>query len=198
MIRKLLLNLIMILSLLIFPHLTCQANQNVSADEIKAYIIQCATEMGVEPEIVLGIAKQESGFCQNKRSPMGAVGVFQIMPSTARKIGFNPYHYKDNIRGGIAYYKQLKKMFKTDELALAAYNAGPGNVKRYGGIPPFAETKKFVRIVMGHYNTYKTTPDGTVEKLLTAAKENKETNKQTLAEQEHREILTLFMLNQAI
>ncbi|MCR5260295.1 MAG: lytic transglycosylase domain-containing protein [Candidatus Gastranaerophilales bacterium] len=198
MIKKSLLNLIMIITVLIFSNLTCQANQNVSANEIKAYIIQCAAEMGVEPEIVLGIAKQESGFCQNKRSAMGAVGVFQIMPSTARKIGFNPYHYKDNIRGGISYYKQLKKMFKTDELALAAYNAGPGNVKRYGGVPPFAETKKFIRIVMGHYNTYKTSPDETVEKLIAASKENKEANKQTLAEQEHREILTLFMLNQAI
>lgn len=198
MIKKLLLTAIMIIATFIFSNLSCQANQNASTDEIKAYIIQCATEMGVEPEIVLGIAKQESGFSQNKRSPMGAVGVFQIMPSTARKIGFNPYHYKDNIRGGIAYYKQLKKMFKTDELALAAYNAGPGNVKRYGGIPPFAETKKFIKIVMGNYNTYKTNPDATVEKLLTASKENKEASKQALAEKEHREIITLFMLNQAI
>lgn len=176
----------------------CFASEIASMAQIKEYIVKCAVEMDVEPEIVLGIAKQESGFCQEKRSRMGAVGVFQIMPSTARKRGFNPYHYKDNIRGGIAYYKHLKKMFKTDELALAAYNAGPGNVKKYGGIPPFAETKKFVKIVLGNYNTYKNNPDATVVPYLTAARENREQNKQVLADKEHREMLTLFMLNQAI
>ena len=173
---------------------TCLSAQKATMAEIKEYIVLCASELGIEPEIALGIAKQESGFCQEKRSYMGAVGVFQMMPSTARRIGFNPYNYKENIRGGISYYKQLKKMFKTDELALAAYNAGPGNVKRYGGVPPFAETRKFVKIVLTHYNNYKTNPDATVEKYLAAVKENKE----VLAEKEHREMLTLFMLNQAI
>ena len=197
MIKKSLLTIIMIVAFT-FSNLSCNANQNATPEQIKAYIIQCAVEMGVEPEIALGIAKQESGFSQNKRSSMGAVGVFQIMPSTARKIGFNPYHYKDNIRGGIAYYKQLKRMFKTDELALAAYNAGPGNVKRYGGVPPFSETRRFIQIVMGHYNTYKTNPDASVEAMLAASRENRDTNKQTLADKEHREMLDLFMLNQAI
>lgn len=198
MVRKLLQILILVLMTFMFSNMACFASSNATPDQIKEYIIQCAVELGVEPEIALGIAKQESGFSQNKRSAMGAVGVFQIMPSTARKIGFNPYHYKDNIRGGISYYKQLKRMFKTDELALAAYNAGPGNVKRYGGVPPFSETKKFIRIVLGHYNDYKTNPDATVETLLATYKDNKNNNKQTLADKEHREMLTLFMLNQAI
>lgn len=194
MFKKALLSIFFIITMMIFSSNTCLAAQKATMAEIKEYIVLCASELGVEPEIALGIAKQESGFCQEKRSYMGAVGVFQMMPSTARRIGFNPYNYKENIRGGISYYKQLKKMFKTDELALAAYNAGPGNVKRYGGIPPFAETRKFVKIVLTHYNNYKTNPDATVVKYLAAVKENKE----VLAEKEHREMLTLFMLNQAI
>lgn len=199
MIKKSLQILIIVFTTLFFANNACFASANATPAQIKEYIIQCATELGVEPEIALSIAKQESGFSQNKRSAMGAVGVFQIMPSTARKIGFNPYHYKDNIRGGISYYKQLKRMFKTDELALAAYNAGPGNVKRYGGIPPFAETRKFVKVVLNNYNEYKTNPDSTVETLLATYKENnKDGSKPTLADKEHREMLTLFMLNQAI
>lgn len=184
--------------ILMFVSLPCMAAQQATINEIKEYIVKCASEMGVEPEIALSIAKQESGFCQEKRSGMGAVGVFQIMPSTARKIGFNPYHYKDNIKGGIAYYKQLKRIFKTDELALAAYNAGPGNVKRYGGMPPFVETKKFVRIVLVNYNQYKNNPDSSVASYLAAAKEQQQHEKQVIADKEHREMITLFMLNQAI
>lgn len=192
--KSLILTIVIIMTAFIFSSVPCFASQKASMAEIKEYIVKCATEMGVEPEIALSIAKQESGFCQEKRSNMGAVGVFQILPSTARRVGYNPYNYKDNIRGGIAYYKQLKRMFKSDAIALAAYNAGPGNVKRYGGIPPYAETKKFVRVVLNHYENYKTNPDPTVEKYLAAVKENK----QVLAEKEHREMLTLFMLNQAI
>ena len=63
----------------------------------------------------------------------GAVGIFQLMPSTARRMGLNPYSLDDNIKGGIMYYKSMYKMFGSMELALAAYNAGPGNVKKYGG-----------------------------------------------------------------
>ncbi len=178
----------------IFSNTPSFANQKASMAEIKEHIVKCATELGVEPEIALSIAKLESGFCQEKRSRMGAVGVFQMLPSTARRVGYNPYHYKDNIRGGITYYKQMKRIFKTDALALAAYNAGPGTVKRYGGIPPYPETRKYVKTVLKHYNDYKTNPDPTVVKYLAASKESKK----VLAEKEHREMLTLFMLNQAI
>ncbi len=195
MTKKVLLHtIVIVIATFIFSATPSFAYQKASMAQIKEHIVQCATEMGVEPEIALSIAKLESGFCQEKRSRMGAVGVFQILPSTARRVGYNPYHYKDNIRGGIAYYKQLKRIFKSDALALAAYNAGPGTVKRYGGIPPYAETKRYVRVVLQHYNEYKKNPDPTVSKVLAASKENK----QVLAEKEHREMLTLFMLNQAI
>lgn len=182
------------LTAFIFSVMPAFSAEKATMAQIKEHIVQCALEMGVEPEIALSIAKKESGFCQEKRSYMGAVGVYQLLPSTARRIGYNPYHYKDNIRGGIAYYKLLKKMFKSDVMALAAYNAGPGNVKKYGGVPPFAETKRFVNICMQYYNEYKNNPDPTVAQYLAVGKEKK----QVLAEKEHREMLTLFMLNQAI
>lgn len=185
---------ITILATFVFSVMPVFSAEKATMEQIKEHIVQCALEMGVEPEIALSIAKKESGFCQEKRSYMGAVGVYQLLPSTARRIGYNPYHYKDNIRGGIAYYKLLKKMFKSDVMALAAYNAGPGNVKKYGGVPPFAETKRFVNVCMKYYNEYKNNPDPTVAQYLAVGKEKK----QVLAEKEHREMLTLFMLNQAI
>ena len=115
--------------------------------------------MGVDPAIALSIARTESGFSHNARSNHGAVGVFQLMPSTARRMGLNPYSLNDNIKGGIMYYKSMYKMFGSVELALAAYNAGPGNVKRYKAVPPYAETKRFVSKIMKDYNYYKANPD---------------------------------------
>ena len=88
----------------------------------------------------------------------------------------------------------MKKMFNSDTLALAAYNAGPGNVKKYGGVPPFGETRRFVATCMSDYNKYKNNPDATVSGILATHKESKS----KLAEQEKREVLTLYLLNQAI
>ncbi len=115
--------------------------------------------MGVDPAITLSIAKSESGFRQEARSPRGAVGVFQLMPSTARRMGLNPYTMEDNVKGGIMYYKSMYKMFGSMELALAAYNAGPGNVKKYKTIPPFRETKRYVTRIMTDYHQMKAHPD---------------------------------------
>lgn len=195
--KSLLLTVIIVAVTFVFTVMPAMSAQKASMHDIKQYIIKCSTEMGVEPEIALSIAKHESGFCQEKRSYMGAVGVFQILPSTARRVGYNPYQYQSNIKGGIAYYKQMKRMFKSDAIALAAYNAGPGTVKRYGGIPPYAETRRYVKTVMKYYHEYKSNPDGTVAPMLAAVKAPKEDQK-VLAEKEHREMLTLFMLNQAI
>lgn len=192
--RTLLAGIAVLFTTLIFSSLPAISAESVSTQDIKKYIVKCAAEMGVEPEIALSIAKIESGFCQEIKSKMGAVGVYQILPSTARKIGYNPYHYQDNIRGGIAYYKQLRKMFNSDEVALAAYNAGPGNVKKFGGIPPYAETQRFVKKVLASYNEYKTNPDDSIADYI-AESQNAE---REAAEKEHREILTLYMLNQAI
>lgn len=139
---------------------------------VKATIVKHAMAMGVDPALALSIAKAESGFRHNATSCHGAVGVFQLMPSTARRMGLNPYSLNDNIKGGIQYYKNMYKMFGSTELALAAYNAGPGNVKKYNQVPPFAETKRFVSKIMADYNYQKKYPDAAVveAKKATGAK----------------------------
>ena len=121
--------------------------------------------MGVDPALALSIAKKESGFRHELKSAHGAVGVFQLLPSTANKMGYNPYYLSENIKAGLTYYKMMYKMFGSTELALAAYNAGPGNVKRFGGqIPPYRETRRFVNIIMQDYRDMKNNPDPAIAK----------------------------------
>lgn len=134
----------------------------VATATIKELIVKHSNDLGVDPAIALSIAKAESGYCHDKRSKHGAIGVFQLMPSTAKRLGYNPYSVNDNIRGGITYYKMMYKMFGKMDLAIAAYNAGPGNVKKYNGIPPFKETKKFVASIMTNYNSLKANPNSMV------------------------------------
>ena len=130
-----------------------------SVDTVKAAIVKYSVEMGVDPAITLSIARTESGFKHEARSAHGAVGVFQLLPSTARRMGLNPYSLEDNVKGGIMYYKSMYKMFGSMELAIAAYNAGPANVKKYKAVPPFRETKKFVSSIMSHYYYLKSHTD---------------------------------------
>lgn len=137
----------------------CAPVQAANVNTVKAAIVKHSIEMGVDPAIALSIAKTESGFRHEARSSHGAVGVFQLMPSTARRMGLNPYLLDDNIKGGIMYYKSMYKMFGSVELALAAYNAGPGNVKKYRAVPPFSETKRFVAKIMTDYRHLKANPD---------------------------------------
>jgi soluble lytic murein transglycosylase-like protein len=143
----------------------------VSKVTIKELIVKHSMEMGLDPALALSIAKAESGFSHEKQSRYGAVGVFQLMPSTAKKMGYNPYHVQENIKCGIAYYKLMYKMFGSTELALAAYNAGPGNVKKYNGIPPFNETKKFVSSIMSNYNSLKLNTEPAIVQYKNAIKQ---------------------------
>ncbi len=149
----------LLLIALVFVSVSLQANAT-DVNTIKATIVKHSIEMGVDPAIALSIARTESGFRHEARSSHGAVGVFQLMPSTAKRMGLNAYSLNDNIRGGIMYYKSMYKMFGSMELALAAYNAGPGNVKRYNNtVPPYAETKRFIAKIMTDYQRLKANPD---------------------------------------
>lgn len=136
--------------------------QAASVESIKAAIVKYSMEMGVDPAITLSIAKIESGFRHETKSVHGAVGVFQLMPATARRMGLNPYSLDDNIKGGIMYYKSMYQMFGSMQLAIAAYNAGPGNVKRYKAVPPFRETQKYVSTIMSNYHYLKAHTDPAV------------------------------------
>ena len=151
------------LALMLFTQV--QAAQ-VSQDVIKETIVKHSLEMNVDPALALSIAKKESGFRHELRSSHGAVGVFQLLPSTAKRMGYNPYYLSENIKAGLTYYKMMYKMFGSTELALAAYNAGPGNVRRCGGkIPPYAETKRFVNVIMQDYRNQKKNPDPAIAKV---------------------------------
>ena len=165
MIRKTVLTAIALLTML------CANVQSapIPEDVVKESIVKHSLEMNIDPALALSIAKKESGFRHELRSSHGAVGVFQLLPSTAKRMGFNPYYLNENIKAGLNYYKLMYKMFGSTELALAAYNAGPGNVKKFGGtIPPYAETKRFVNQIMLEYNKQKVNPDPAIAKVKNA------------------------------
>lgn len=129
-----------------------------SPGEIKTKIVKTAVSMGVDPCVALSIAKLESEFIPTKKGASGAVGLFQLMPDTARRLGVNPYIVNDNIKGGIMYYQMMYKKFGSMDLALAAYNAGPGNVARYKGVPPFRETQAFISRIKTNAAAFKKDP----------------------------------------
>ena len=103
------------------------------------------------------LVKQESGFSIGARSPVGAFGLTQVMPDTAKDLGIYPAYYDDpmlQLDGGARYFLTQLNKFGSVPLALAAYNAGPGNVTKYGGIPPFEETQNYVIRITGFFNAY--------------------------------------------
>lgn len=105
----------------------------------------------LSPRLLEAIAYVESRFRQNAVSPKGAVGMMQLMPGTASELGVDPKDPAQNAHGGGAYLRKMLVMFDNDvELAVAAYNAGPEAVKKYDGVPPFAETRKYVAAVMDY------------------------------------------------
>ena len=108
--------------------------------------------------LLKAIARQESNFNPSATSSAGAMGVMQLMPSTAKGLGVtNAYDAQQNIMGGAKLMAQNLKKYNGDvSLALAAYNAGGGNVDKYGGIPPFKETQNYVKKVLGYYQNSNT------------------------------------------
>jgi soluble lytic murein transglycosylase-like protein len=114
---------------------------------------QAATYYQLPPELLWAVMKVESDFRHKVVSPAGAIGLMQLMPSTARAIGLrNARDPAQNILGGAFYLRQLANRFEGDlYFTLAAYNAGPGAVRRYRGVPPYPETQSYVRKVMSYY-----------------------------------------------
>lgn len=115
-------------------------------------IRQAAQRSGLPPEFVASVAKVESGFRQDAVSPKGAIGVMQLMPATAQALGADPRDLEQNIDAGARLLRDLLLQYDGDVVkALSAYNAGPGAVARYRGLPPYEETRRYVNKVIGAY-----------------------------------------------
>jgi hypothetical protein len=110
---------------------------------------------GVDASLLAAVASQESSFNASAVSPAGAQGLMQFMPTTAKGLGVNALDPTSAIDGAARYLSSLTKQFGSTELALAAYNAGPGTVTRYGGVPPYTETQNYVRAVMTKAEAYR-------------------------------------------
>ena len=133
--------------------------RKTSAEYIKEFngiINQASKRFGIDAHFIRAIIKAESGFDHKATSSKGAQGLMQLMPGTANDMAVeDPFDPEENIFGGARYFSLLLKRFKNDKiLALAAYNAGPEAVESYKGVPPFPETKAFVKRVMDYYETY--------------------------------------------
>jgi len=126
-----------------------------TTEELNAYFHEAATTYGIDEKLLRSIARTESNFNPLATSHAGAMGIMQMMPATAAECGVtDPYDARQSIMGGAQYFtKLLNKYNGNTALALAAYNAGPGNVDNYGGIPPFEETQNYVQKVLTYYNS---------------------------------------------
>lgn len=117
--------------------------------EHRAHLIREAERLQVPLEVAVALLDQESTGQEDALSPKGAYGYMQIMPPTARDLGIDPRDPLQNITGGLTYLRRQMTDFGSLPLALAAYNAGPGAVSEYGGIPPYAETQDYVKKILG-------------------------------------------------
>jgi soluble lytic murein transglycosylase-like protein len=128
--------------------------------QIDALVSTNATAQQVDPALIKAIIANESGFNANATSKVGAQGLMQLMPGTAAGLGVtNSYDPAQNVMGGTKYIKGLLDRFNGDvKLAIAAYNAGPAAVEKYGGVPPYAETQNYVQNVLASYQKYRSQP----------------------------------------
>jgi hypothetical protein len=121
--------------------------------EIEQWVNRLAPQYGLDPQFVLAVIQAESNFNPRARSPKNATGLMQLIPETAERFGvMNVLHPIDNMRGGMAYLRELLAMFNGDlRLVLAGYNAGENAVYRYRGIPPYGETRRYIKKILRNY-----------------------------------------------
>lgn len=127
-------------------------NDPIARSGTATLLAEAAVQRGLDPDLLLSVARQESGFKAHSVSSAGAIGILQLMPATAAELGVDPNDVTQNIRGGATYLRRQLDRFGSVPLALAAYNAGPGAVIRYHGVPPFAETQSYVSRIMRRWH----------------------------------------------
>lgn len=134
------------------PAYTTLARLDPQQQAVEKLLIDAAQRHGLPPAFVVSVARAESGLRHNVISPKGAIGIMQLMPATARYLGADPYDPVQNVDAGVRLLRMLLLKYDRDgALALAAYNAGSGSVARYQGIPPYAETRQYVRKILKLY-----------------------------------------------
>lgn len=135
------------------PQNTQNVSENTSKSQIMNMISQVCEKHGVDEKLVKALIKQESGFNSKATSKVGAMGLMQLMPATAKGLGVkDAYNPVQNVDGGVRYLKSMLNKYNGNIiLALAAYNAGPGAVDKYDGVPPYPETQNYVKNILANY-----------------------------------------------
>ena len=136
------------------------------AESIYETVIYFSNKYKVSSDLIFAIIDQESNYNYKDSSSAGAIGLMQIIPSTANYLKINPYNSTQNIEGGVRYFKEMLDKYQKTSLALAAYNAGPGAVDKYNGIPPYQETTNYVSKISKIYQNLKGTKSTKTKKVF--------------------------------
>lgn len=134
------------------PHFSDLGKRRLDFRTLRPMIARASEATGLPIALIDAVIRTESGYRPRATSRTGAKGLMQLMPGTAREVGvYDPYDPGQNIMGGARYLRRLYDRFGSLRLAIAAYNAGPGNVKKHGGVPPFRETRRYVKAVLQRF-----------------------------------------------